>query len=175
MRVTKLLSKRVPTLNFAYFLMRTFPSVEPACGLLTRRFSLCFKSSVLQIHQQDISQSPSVPFQPSPMPLFTHLSLLLLCVFLFLASASLSRPTFNTLQPTQVLSFRPYAYYASAGYCKPNTILSWTCGLNCDSNPSFRPIASGGDGGFVQYWFVGYDPVLQSVIVVHQGTNPFVV
>lgn len=36
---------------------------------------------------------------------------------------------------------------------------------NCDANPTFKPVASGGDGAVVQYWFVGYDLTLQ----VHFG------
>lgn len=31
---------------------------------------------------------------------------------------------------------------------------------NCQANPSFVPIASGGDGAITQYWFVGFDPAL---------------
>jgi len=31
----------------------------------------------------------------------------------------------------------------------------------CNGNPGFKPIASGGNGGSVQYWFVGYDAALK--------------
>jgi hypothetical protein len=31
---------------------------------------------------------------------------------------------------------------------------------NCQANPSFVPIASGGDGAITQYWYVGFDPAL---------------
>jgi hypothetical protein len=43
---------------------------------------------------------------------------------------------------------------------------------NCQANPGFVPIATGGDGSSVQYWFVGYNPSSQEVIVSHQGTDP---
>ena len=42
---------------------------------------------------------------------------------------------------------------------------------NCNANPGFITEASGGDGGSTQFWFVGYDPTLQEVIVSHQGTD----
>lgn len=49
--------------------------------------------------------------------------------------------------------------------------LIFTISANCQANPSFIPVASGGDGDGVQFWFVGYDPTLKSVIVSHQGTD----
>lgn len=42
---------------------------------------------------------------------------------------------------------------------------------NCNANPGFVTVASGGDGSDTQFWFVGYDPTLQEVIVSHQGTD----
>jgi len=33
------------------------------------------------------------------------------------------------------------------------------------------PVASGGDGSDTQFWFVGYDPALNTVVVSHQGTD----
>lgn len=55
------------------------------------------------------------------------------------------------LTSTQVKAFTPYTYYASAGYCKPSVTKTWTCGANCNANPGFRPIASGGDGSNTQF------------------------
>ncbi|KAI0364330.1 lipase [Pilatotrama ljubarskyi] len=75
------------------------------------------------------------------------------------------------LPPDQVSAFKPYSHYASTAFCQPASTLSWTCGANCDSNPSFIPVASGGDGVITQYWYVGYDPILSEVIVAHQGTD----
>jgi hypothetical protein len=33
-------------------------------------------------------------------------------------------------------------------------------------------VASGGDGDKTQFWYVGFSPSLDTVIVAHQGTNP---
>ncbi|KAG6839821.1 hypothetical protein C0991_011323, partial [Blastosporella zonata] len=43
---------------------------------------------------------------------------------------------------------------------------------NCEANPTFQPVASGGDGDDVQFWYVGVDPTLKTVVVAHQGTDP---
>lgn len=64
---------------------------------------------------------------------------------------------------------------------------------NCNANPGFKPVASGGNGNSIQYcktltsyiasltyaWviferagYVGYDPNLNTVVVSHQGTDP---
>ncbi|KAI1790283.1 lipase [Ganoderma leucocontextum] len=73
---------------------------------------------------------------------------------------------------SQIDSYTPISHYASAGYCKPDATLAWNCGANCQANPSFKPVASGGDGVVVQFWFVGYDPTLKTVVVSIQGTAP---
>ncbi|KDQ61916.1 hypothetical protein JAAARDRAFT_66920 [Jaapia argillacea MUCL 33604] len=83
-----------------------------------------------------------------------------------------SRQSITALSTSQITTYRPYTHYASAAYCKPATTLAWNCGSNCQTNPTFKPVASGGDGDSVQFWFVGYDPTLASVIVAHQGTDP---
>lgn len=77
----------------------------------------------------------------------------------------------SPLTTSQIDYFTPYTYYASAAFCDPAKVLAWNCGANCQANPNFHPIASGGDGDAVQYWYVGYDPILDTVIVAHQGTN----
>lgn len=78
---------------------------------------------------------------------------------------------FSTLSTPEIQSFRPFGFFAAAGYCQPAKILSWSCGTNCDANQNFEPIAAGGDGDEVQFWFVGIDSVLETVIVSHQGTD----
>lgn len=42
---------------------------------------------------------------------------------------------------------------------------------DCNANPGFHPIASGGDGDATQFWYVGVDTTLGTVIVSHQGTD----
>ncbi|KAG2033813.1 Alpha/Beta hydrolase protein [Suillus americanus] len=83
-----------------------------------------------------------------------------------------TRQSITALTTSQIDQFTTYTYYASAGYCTNTQTLAWDCGTNCDANPEFKPVASGGNGDSVQYWFVGYDPNLDTVIVSHQGTNP---
>ncbi|KAF9528908.1 Alpha/Beta hydrolase protein [Crepidotus variabilis] len=78
----------------------------------------------------------------------------------------------TTLSETEIDAFTPYTWYASTGYCQPSQVLTWSCGANCEANPSFHPLFAGGDGVNVQYWYVGYDTLLDTVIVAHQGTNP---
>ncbi|KAF8909280.1 lipase [Gymnopilus junonius] len=78
----------------------------------------------------------------------------------------------TALSTADITSFRPFSFYAAMAYCQPSQILAKSCGQNCDANPTFEPVASGGDGIDVQFWYVGIDPTLQSVVVGHQGTDP---
>ncbi|OCH96309.1 lipase [Obba rivulosa] len=83
-----------------------------------------------------------------------------------------ARQSITAASQSQISSYTPYTYYASAGYCTASATLSWNCGANCEANPGFQPTASGGDGDDTQFWYVGYDPSLRTVIVSHQGTDP---
>lgn len=92
-----------------------------------------------------------------------------------LALAGLVRAQEQPITPLtdgEIASFSPYTYFASAGYCDASTTLNWTCGSNCQANPDFVPVASGGDGSAIQFWYVGYSPSQNTVIVGFQGTNP---
>ncbi|KAH9970959.1 Alpha/Beta hydrolase protein [Lactifluus volemus] len=82
------------------------------------------------------------------------------------------RQAITTLSSTQIDAFAPFTNFASAAYCNPSTTGNWSCGANCDANPDFQPVASGGDGDITQFWFVGFSPSLSTVIVAHQGTEP---
>ncbi|KAJ3512957.1 hypothetical protein NLJ89_g3224 [Agrocybe chaxingu] len=62
-----------------------------------------------------------------------------------------ARQGISTLTAAQVAAVKPYSYYAAAAYCVPARTRAWDCGTNCQNNAAFRPIASGGDGGVVQY------------------------
>ncbi|KAI9458384.1 lipase [Lactarius psammicola] len=88
------------------------------------------------------------------------------------AIAIVKRQDITTLSQAQIEDFKPYSFYAAAAYCDPSKTLAWSCGENCAGNPTFQPSASGGDGSAVQFWYVGWDPTLSSVVVAHQGTNP---
>jgi hypothetical protein len=65
-----------------------------------------------------------------------------------------------------VEAFDPYTHFASAAYCDPGLTLNWSCERKftvspymlclifvaaCSQLPGFMPVASGGDGAFVQY------------------------
>ncbi|KAK1221310.1 hypothetical protein PQX77_015882 [Marasmius sp. AFHP31] len=89
----------------------------------------------------------------------------------FASPVAEKRQSITILSSAQVSSYKPYSFFAAAAYCKPANTKAWNCGTNCNARPGFKPVASGGDGGDVQYWYVGYDPSLQTVIVGHQGTN----
>jgi len=82
-----------------------------------------------------------------------------------------ARQSITTLTAAQVSAYKPYSFYAASAYCPPANTLAWNCGGNCNANPGFKPVASGGDGDSVQFWYVGYDPALQTVIVAYQGTD----
>ncbi|KAI6113355.1 Alpha/Beta hydrolase protein [Pisolithus thermaeus] len=99
-----------------------------------------------------------------------------LAVAFLLAGASTHaltvRQSITGITTSQIDSYTPYTYFASAAYCTAAQTLAWDCGTNCEGNSDFLPVASGGNGDSVQYWYVGYDPPLNTVIVAHQGTNP---
>ena len=62
-----------------------------------------------------------------------------------------STSAITALSTTQITAFRPYTHYASTAFCSPNVTRTWTCGANCQANPSFEPIAGGGDGSVTQF------------------------
>ncbi|KAG7094333.1 hypothetical protein E1B28_007932 [Marasmius oreades] len=98
-------------------------------------------------------------------------ALLSICVVVLASPTSEKRQSITTLSNAQIATFKPFSFYAAAAYCKPPTTLAWNCGANCEANPTFKPVASGGNGDSVQFWYVGYDPTLKTVIVGHQGTD----
>ncbi|TDL25796.1 lipase [Rickenella mellea] len=83
----------------------------------------------------------------------------------------LERASVTPLSAAQISTFKPYTFFASAAYCQPSATLAWNCGANCQANAGFQPQASGGDGSTTQFWYVGYSPGLNTVVVAHQGTD----
>lgn len=78
----------------------------------------------------------------------------------------------SPLSTAQISAFKPYSYYAAAAYCSADNTLAWDCGISCNATrANFVPTFSGGDGSSVQFWYTGYDSVLDTVIVGHQGTH----
>jgi len=76
------------------------------------------------------------------------------------------------LSPSEISSFKPFTYFASAAYCNPKQTINWSCDGICKANSDFMPVASGGDGNAVQFWYVGFSPSQKTVVVAHQGTQP---
>jgi hypothetical protein len=46
-----------------------------------------------------------------------------------------ARQSTSTLSDEQVVSYKPYTYYAGAAYCLPATTLAWSCGSEFIFNP----------------------------------------
>ncbi|KAJ7623654.1 Alpha/Beta hydrolase protein [Roridomyces roridus] len=88
-----------------------------------------------------------------------------------LAAIANQTGSITPLSASEVAMYRPYTYFAATGYCGPSYTRSWSCGVNCEGNPDFQPVDAGGDGEVVQYWFLGYSPSLERVIVAHEGTQ----
>ncbi|KAL4249966.1 AB hydrolase superfamily protein [Abortiporus biennis] len=81
-----------------------------------------------------------------------------------------ARQSITSLSTAQVSAFKPYTFYAASAHCSASVTINWSC-ASCQHNPTFKPVASGGDGDLTQFWYVGYDPTLKTVIVGHQGTD----
>ncbi|KAI0271128.1 Alpha/Beta hydrolase protein [Russula aff. rugulosa BPL654] len=78
---------------------------------------------------------------------------------------------FYTLTQDQIVSTDTYANYAAAVKCGPQNLINWDCGFHCQANPHFELHEAGGDGAIVQFWMVGLDTAMNSIIVAHQGTD----
>ena len=50
------------------------------------------------------------------------------------------------LTSSQIAGFKPYTWYAATTDCNISSIMDWSCGENCNANPTFKPIATGGEG-----------------------------
>ncbi|KAI9458355.1 lipase [Lactarius psammicola] len=86
-------------------------------------------------------------------------------------AAAVKRQSITSLGSSQISSFAPFTHFASTAYCNPSTTINWSCGANCQANSDFQPVASGGDGSGTQFWYVGFSPSQNTVIVAHQGTD----
>ncbi|KAG8713608.1 hypothetical protein FRC08_013044 [Ceratobasidium sp. 394] len=82
------------------------------------------------------------------------------------------RGVVTTLTSEQVAAYKPYAQFARAAYCPASRTATWTCGAPCTELAGFVPHKSGGDGIATPYWYVGYHPILHSIIIGNQGTDP---
>ncbi|QRW16975.1 Lipase (class 3) [Rhizoctonia solani] len=87
-------------------------------------------------------------------------------------TASLKAQSTSPISAAEASSYIPYEYFSAAAYCPPDAQAKWSCRF-CQAQPvkDFIVYASGGDGNLVQYWYVGWWPSGNSVVVGHQGTQ----
>ncbi|KAL4069869.1 Alpha/Beta hydrolase protein [Scleroderma yunnanense] len=78
----------------------------------------------------------------------------------------------TTMSSSQLTALAPYTEFARAAYCSPSIVQGWNCGEACSAVPGFQVTLTGGDGNAVQYYYVGYWPSQNTVVVAHQGTDP---
>ncbi|KAL4069868.1 Alpha/Beta hydrolase protein [Scleroderma yunnanense] len=72
----------------------------------------------------------------------------------------------------QFEALAPYAEFAHAAYCSPNVDNGLKCsGDACTTVSDFQMTLAGGDDNVVQYFYVGYWPTQNSIVVAHQGTD----
>ncbi|VDC03298.1 unnamed protein product [Peniophora sp. CBMAI 1063] len=76
----------------------------------------------------------------------------------------------TTLSVSQLDAYTPYTQFARAAYCNVGT--DWACGDACSANADFTVDIAGGDGDSVQYYFTGYWPSKNTIVVAHEGTDP---
>ncbi|KAJ8079377.1 hypothetical protein AAF712_010955 [Marasmius tenuissimus] len=66
------------------------------------------------------------------------------------------------------------AQFAAVAYCSSGAVTSWQCGPPCQKvGKGVKVILAGGDDGLVPGFFVANDPSDNSIVVAHQGTDPF--
>ncbi|EUC63681.1 lipase [Rhizoctonia solani AG-3 Rhs1AP] len=105
------------------------------------------------------------------MILLLRLGLILLGLLQSTTALPLRRDGTTTLSATEIDSYKIYAQFAQVGYCPPSKTANWTCGESCNAIPDFTPYATGGDGGSVPHWYVGYHAGSHSVVVSNQGSD----
>ncbi|KAJ1306644.1 hypothetical protein OPQ81_007639 [Rhizoctonia solani] len=80
--------------------------------------------------------------------------------------------TVTALSAAELESYVPYSWFSAVAYCPPETRTNWQCkSCQADSIKDFQVHQYGGDGGVVQYWYVGWWPSQNSVVVGRQGTD----
>lgn len=65
----------------------------------------------------------------------TNLAVVLLSAMGALAAPSaeiIRRASITTYSSTQITTFKPFTYFASAGYCNPSATINWSCGGKCN-------------------------------------------
>jgi len=78
----------------------------------------------------------------------------------------------TSLTANDLNSLDSFTQFARAAYCPADKLMTWDCGEACEANPNFEVSLAGGWGNAIQFFFVGFYPKTNSVIVAHQGTDP---
>ncbi|KAG1906642.1 Alpha/Beta hydrolase protein [Suillus fuscotomentosus] len=76
------------------------------------------------------------------------------------------------MSSTDVADLKPYAEFARIAYCSPLIVGSWSCGKSCEALSDFKVSLTGGNDNSIQYYYVGYWPTKNTVVVAHEGTDP---
>ncbi|KAG1820718.1 Alpha/Beta hydrolase protein [Suillus variegatus] len=76
------------------------------------------------------------------------------------------------MSSTDVADLKPYAEFARIAYCSPLMVGSWSCGRSCEALSDFKVSLTGGNDNSIQYYYVGYWPTKNTVVVAHEGTDP---
>ncbi|KAK0461200.1 Alpha/Beta hydrolase protein [Desarmillaria tabescens] len=90
----------------------------------------------------------------------------------YTAASGPVRRSVTALSATELASFAPFTQFARAAYCGSDALKDWSCGEACDAVSDFEPTLVGGNGNDVQYFFVGYWPSEDAIVVGHEGTDP---
>ncbi|KZV63744.1 alpha/beta-hydrolase [Peniophora sp. CONT] len=103
--------------------------------------------------------------------MFTVLSAALFASAVYAAPSPTVVPrAVTTLSVSDLNAYIPYTEMARATYCQAST--AWDCGDACAANADFKVDIAGGDGDSVQYYFTGYWPSKNTIVVAHEGTDP---
>ena len=103
---------------------------------LNHLISSCFRADIkAEVNQQNTSLSElrKYLFQRA-YKMYQFTKYLILCTSLLFVPVVHAAPLFavrqsiTTLSTSQISPFKPYSYFASAGYCTPSTTLTWSCG-----------------------------------------------
>ncbi|EIW67033.1 hypothetical protein TREMEDRAFT_64900 [Tremella mesenterica DSM 1558] len=81
-----------------------------------------------------------------------------------------TKKSLTVLSSTQVAAFTIPAYFASASYCSPDSITSWSCGDACENLAKPTILLTGGDAEENPRYFVASTST--QTLVAISGTNP---
>ncbi|KAK7026324.1 lipase-3 domain-containing protein [Favolaschia claudopus] len=65
------------------------------------------------------------------------------------------------------------AQFSRVAYCPSEQITAWKCGKPCEELKGIKFLQSGGDAGLVPLYFIAHDTQEETLVVAHEGTDPF--